>query len=190
MIMKKRLYVISLVMGGAICVQAQEAPIFEFGGQYQMLRVNSSSAIPAFTANGLSGSFQVDFLNQLAGVLEVGVQHNGNIHDIHLSNNWLTYLVGPRVSLRNRGKKVVPSLEALVGGATVFGSGTTPGGVHLAANTTGFATALGGTLDIRLTHRIALRPIQLDYLLTRINNSTNQHNLRYGAGLIFTFGEQ
>jgi galactokinase/mevalonate kinase-like predicted kinase len=49
-----------------------------------MLRVHSSSTIPAFTANGGSGSFQVNFLNQLAGVLEVGVQHNGNIHDIHL----------------------------------------------------------------------------------------------------------
>jgi hypothetical protein len=189
--MKKRFYVIGLVMGGALCAQAEDqAPILEFGAEYQMLRVNSSSAIPAFTANGGTGSVQVDFFDHVAGVLEVGVQHNGNIHDIHISNEWLTYMVGPRISLRNRGKRIVPSLEALFGGATVFGSGTTPGGVHLSANTTGFAMALGGVLDIRLTHHVALRPIQLDWLLTRINNDTNQHNLRYGAGLIFTFGEQ
>jgi hypothetical protein len=78
-----------------------------------------------------------------------------------------------------------------VGGATVFGSGTNPlNGAVLSANTTGFAMALGGTLDIRMSQWIALRPIQLDYFLTRVNNTYNQNNLRYGAGLIFTFGKQ
>ena len=170
---------------------AQDAPIFELGGQYQMLRVNSSSSIPAFTANGGTGSLQVNFFDQVAGVLEVGVQHNGSIGGLQLNNDWLTYLVGPRISLRNRGKKVIPALEVLLGGATVFGSGTDRiTSNHFSSNTTGFALATGGTLDIRLTRMIAFRPIQLDWLLTRINNSTNQHNLRYGAGLVFMFGAQ
>jgi len=170
---------------------AEDAPIFELGGQYQMLRVNSSSRIPAFTANGGTGSLQVNFFDQVAGVLEVGVQHNGSIGGLQLNNEWLTYLVGPRISLRNRGKKVIPALEVLLGGATVFGSGTDRiTSNHFSSNTTGFALATGGTLDIRLTRMIALRPIQLDWLLTRINNSTNQHNLRYGAGFVFMFGAQ
>ena len=186
----KALQLILLPVVYAFTAVAQDAPIIELGGQYQMLRVNSSSKIPAFTANGGTGSVQVNFFDQVAGVLEVGVQHNGNIHNVQLNNEWLTYLVGPRISLRNRGKRVIPALELLAGGATVFGSGTTPNLVHFSSSTTGFAMATGGTLDIRLNHMIALRPIQLDYFLTRINNSTNQHNLRYGAGLIFTFGSQ
>ena len=79
----------------------------------------------------------------------------------------------------------------MVGGATVFGIGTNPYTLaQHSANTTGFAVALGGTPDIRMNHMIDLRPIQLDYLLTRVNNRYNQNNLRYGACLIFTFGKQ
>ena len=73
----------------------------------------------------------------------------------------------------------------------MFGSGTPPGtGILVSRNTTGFAMAVGGTLDIRLNHAVAFRPIQLDYFLTRVNNSFNQNNLRYGAGVIFTLGKQ
>jgi hypothetical protein len=39
----------------------------------------------------------------------------------------------------------------------------------------GVAMALGGTLGI---------------ILTRVNNSYSQNNLRYGAGVVFTFGQQ
>src|SRR5436190_4502327 len=108
----------------AFAAVAQEAPIVEVGGQFQMLRVNSSRNIPAFTANGGTGSVQVNFFDQVAGVLEVGAVHNGDVSGVQLDNTWLTYLVGPRISLRNRAKKVIPALECLLGGATVFGSGT------------------------------------------------------------------
>ena len=175
----------------AACAMAQDAPIVEFGAQYQMLRVNSSSSVPAFSANGGVGSLQINFFEQLSGVLEVGVQHNGNINNIGLNNDWFSYLIGPRVSLRSRRKRVIPALHILVGGTTVFGSGTNEAtNVHFSSNTTGFAMAAGGTLDIRLNHTVALRPLQVDYFHTRINNSTNQHNLRFGAGLVFTFGSQ
>jgi hypothetical protein len=61
----------------------------------------------------------------------------------------------------------------------VFGSGTNSLTLtKLSANTTGFAMALGGTLDIRMNHMIDLRPIEVDYFLTRVNNAYNQNNLR------------
>jgi hypothetical protein len=182
-----------LLLGAALALETfgQSAPIVELGGQYQMLRVNSGNNLPAFTANGGTGSVQVNFLDQIAGVLEVGMVHNGDIQGLQLNSNWLSYLVGPRVSLRSRSSNVIPAFECLVGGITVFGSGTPPGtGILISRNTTGFAMALGGTLDIRLTHAVAFRPIQLDYLLTRVNNNFNQNNLRYGAGVIFTLGKQ
>lgn len=183
--------VLLLNAGLAVGAFGQSAPVLELGGQYQMLRVGSGNGLPSFIANGGTGSLQVNFLEQIAGVLEVGMVHNGDIHGLQLNSNWLSYLVGPRVSLRNRSSKLIPALEYLVGGTTVFGSGTPPGtGILVSRNTTGFAMAVGGTLDIRLNHAVAFRPVQLDYFLTRVNNSFKQNNLRYGAGVIFTLGKQ
>jgi hypothetical protein len=69
-------------------------------------------------------------------------------------------------------------------------------GARLTAGQSAFAVAVGGTLDIRLNHLISLRPIQIDYLLTRLSSKTvangiqtfSQNNLRYGAGMVFNFG--
>lgn len=61
--------------------------------------------------------------------------------------------------------------------------------------------AAGGGLDIKLSHTITFRPIQLDYYLTRVEapdvtlppgestaRARNQNNLRCAAGIEFTFG--
>jgi hypothetical protein len=52
-------------------------------------------------------------------------------------------------------------------------------------------------MDIRLTKGFSIRPIQLDYVWTRLEDfglagqdTRNQHNLRYAAGVLFTFGEK
>jgi hypothetical protein len=61
-----------------------------------------------------------------------------------------------------------------------------------------FAMAFGGGVDIKLNRRIAFRPIQLDYVMTRfqplfisglgdINRDRNQNNLRYSTGFSFRF---
>jgi hypothetical protein len=162
-----------------------QSPIVETAFQYQLLRVNSSQSFPSFTANGGTGSVQVNVFNQVAGVLEVGAEYNGNIKGVPVSNTWMSYLVGPRISLVKRSKKIIPALECLVGGTTLFAVLA-----NQTVNTTGFAMALGGTIDIRVSRHMDLRPVQLDYMLTRVNNTYNQNNLRYGAGVVFTFGKQ
>ena len=50
----------------------------------------------------------------------------------------------------------------------------------------------GGGLDIPLSHSIAFRPVQVDYVLTRFGNgftsgNQNQSNFRYQAGIQFRF---
>ena len=52
----KALQLILLPVVYAFTAVAQYAPIIELGGHYQMLRVNSRSKIPAFTANGGTGT--------------------------------------------------------------------------------------------------------------------------------------
>jgi hypothetical protein len=54
-----------------------------------------------------------------------------------------------------------------------------------------FAMAFGGGVDIQINKSISIRPGEVSYLLTRFTNAftnTNQHNLRYSAGINFTFG--
>ena len=47
---------------------------------------------------------------------------------------------------------------------------------------TAFAMALGGGLDVHVSHHFDIRPIQLDYLPT-FYNGTHQNNYRVGAGV-------
>lgn len=49
---------------------------------------------------------------------------------------------------------------------------------------TGLAGAFGGGLDIKLSDKIDLRAVQVDYNPIRISGSTD-HNVRFGIGLIF-----
>jgi hypothetical protein len=186
----KTIVLTGLISVFALSAGAQDtAPIVEVSAQYQLLQADSRPNVPTFTANGGTLGLAVDFFDQLQGVLELGAAYNGS--NLNLKNSLLTYLVGPRVSLRNRAKRIIPALEVLVGGATAFGGGTNPITlVHLARNSTGFAMAAGGTLDIRLNHRIAFRPVQVDYLLTNVDQGRVQNNFRYSAGLVFTFGSQ
>jgi hypothetical protein len=190
-----------IVLFGVGALAQDEMPLTEVGLQYQMLRVNSSRDVPAFTANGGTASLQFNFMDHLAGVAELGAQHNGNIHNIHLDNTWATYLFGPRYSITKRSSRFAPALECLLGGVNVSGSIRSPllpniPGARLTAGQSAFAMAVGGTFDIRLNHLISIRPIQLDYLLTRLSSRTavngfetfSQNNLRYGAGVVFSLG--
>jgi len=51
--------------------------------------------------------------------------------------------------------------------------------------------AVGGGLDISLSSRISIRPVEFDYVLTRYTNpltsTNNQNNFRYCGGIVFKF---
>lgn len=49
---------------------------------------------------------------------------------------------------------------------------------------TGFAAAIGGGLDFRVSDRVDVRAIQFDYNPNHINGNT-QHNFRVGVGVVF-----
>jgi hypothetical protein len=55
-----------------------------------------------------------------------------------------------------------------------------------------FDFIIGGGLDIPVTSMITIRPVEVDYLLTRFGNdfthgNNNQSNFRYQAGVQFRF---
>jgi opacity protein-like surface antigen len=59
-----------------------------------------------------------------------------------------------------------------------------PNGFSFKASDTGFAAALGGGLDIKLSRRFDLRAIQVDYNPI-YSNSRVDNNIRIGVGLVF-----
>jgi hypothetical protein len=81
--------------------------------------------------------------------------------------------------------------------ASQFGTPTpisdTPVTARLNASQTAFAMTAGGGLDIRIKKHLTLRPIAVDYYLTRLQNlrtlgDNNQNNIRASAGVTFWFG--
>lgn len=95
------------------------------------------------------------------------------------------FLFGPRLSFR--GDRATGFLQTLVGGAHItdeFGS------QH---RTTDLALAIGGGVDLKISKRLAIRALQVDYLPSRRRlASTNEkdwlQNLRAQFGIVFRFG--
>lgn len=116
---------------------------------------------------GLAG----DFCNHYGSALNANVR-------LH------TYLFGPQVSYPGR---VSPFAHALFGGAHESNdAGGTGGFVVVPATRNSFAAAVGVGIDIKLIPFVSVRPIQIDYLLTRFNSSS-QSQPRVSAGVLFHF---
>jgi hypothetical protein len=105
-----------------------------------------------------------------------------------------TYLFGPQFNVP--GKKTRVFGEALFGGAytNAYANFFHAAGVTgLSATNNGFAMVVGGGLDVPVSRRIAIRPLQFDYFLTRYEwkalGINNQSNFRYQAGIVYAFGK-
>jgi Outer membrane protein beta-barrel domain len=115
--------------------------------------------------------------------------HYGNAFSSSSSNvHQLNYLFGPEVSLPSR---VSPFARVLFGGShqsitpsTLPGTGASFS--ILSSTTSGFATAFGAGIDLKLIPHVWIRPIQVDYLITRLGSNT-QNQARVSAGVVFHF---
>lgn len=110
-----------------------------------------------------------------------------------------TYTVGPRVSYR-RYERFTPFAQALFGEihaspVRISGCTGTPSCTPLGSDNT--FTAIAGTgLDITISHHVALRVFEGDFLLTHFKNPVStggqergwQKNARFSTGIVFRFG--
>ena len=171
----------------AAVAYAQETPKLDVFAGYSYVRENpNTSGVSSFSLNGGSASAAYHIKDWLSGVADFGGYHNGNILGTHTDGTLSTYLFGPRVSYRSF-HRILPFGQALFGvahaGANVLGTSTTRNA---------FGMALGGGVDYRLNNRFSIRPLQVDYLLTRFPEGTssmnrNQNNLRASAGVVVHF---
>jgi hypothetical protein len=95
-------------------------------------------------------------------------------------------LFGPEFIRRSR--KSAAFAHALIGVTNTRLVGTI-GGVDVTpdiTNSTNLAFGVGGGLDFQLTHLLALRAIQADYIPTRLSGSW-ESDFRASTGIVFTF---
>src|SRR5512138_277411 len=82
----------------------QDVPKADVFLGYSLLRVNTSSTIPAFTMNGGLGTLGLNINNHFGIEAEFGGYHNGNINNHEFDTTAFTYLFGPRLSVgRSKG---------------------------------------------------------------------------------------
>ena len=166
--------------------KAQDVPKVDIFAGYSYVRKNpSTSGASSFSLNGGSASIAYNAKSWLSGVADFGAYHNGNILGTGTDGTLSTYLFGPRVSYHHSGR-ITPFGEVLFGvahaGASIAGT---------SGSDNAFAMSLGGGVDYRLTDRFAIRPIKVDYLMSRFSETgtgnQTQNNLRVSTGIVFRF---
>ena len=196
---------------------AQDYPKVEVFADYSYIHANpqNNNIIGTFSLNG-GGGGGTFFLDKYFGIKAEfegygSFQHNLSIAGgnpvcpgvanctITASGNLFTYNIGPELKYRMRHFE--PFVEAMFGGAhsNFYGNIFTacqgvPGCLtaNKSPSNNAFDFIIGGGLDVPLTKAISIRPIEVDYLLTRFGNSftggnNNQSNFRYQAGISFRF---
>jgi opacity protein-like surface antigen len=169
-----------------VTARAQETPKVDVFAGYSYLRFNPSTpGVSSFSLNGGSASIAYNANSWLSGVADFGGYHNGNILNSGVDGTLSTYLFGPRVSYRH-SDRITPFGEVLFGvvRATASIAGTS-------GSDTRFAMSVGGGFDYKLSDHFAIRPVKVDYLLSRFpetgTNAQTQNNLRVSTGVVFRF---
>jgi hypothetical protein len=195
----------ALVLGFALLLGstafAQDSKV-EITGFYSYFRFNpeNSGTLSSHSLNGGGADISYFFTHMIGIKAEFGgyqsnsVTFSDGISTATASANLFTYNVGPVVKFRSGHFE--PFAEALFGGAhsSFYGNLCKQLATCLVNNPSNnaFDFVLGGGIDIPLSHSIAFRPVQVDYVLTRFGNgftsgNQNQSNFRYQAGIQFRF---
>ena len=105
----------------------------------------------------------------VSGVADFGGYHNGNVLNSGLDFTLSTYLFGPRISYRH-WNRVTPFGEVLFGVERVSTSTATAN-----RSDNGFAMTAGGGFDVKLANHFSVRPVKVDYLLTRFDSPDTRY---------------
>jgi outer membrane immunogenic protein len=141
-----------------------------------------------FWMAGSKAESNASFGHGLSVVAELSGQHAGSINTAHESLSLVSYLFGPRYSIRTR-TRVVPFAQFLAGGVRGFDAiFPTAGASGVTSDAFGFAA--GGGLNAIVSRRLAVRVIQADYFQTQLPNAADdrENHLRLSAGVVLRFG--
>jgi hypothetical protein len=192
--MKTQTYVlIALFISGTAAMAQQEyaVPKVEVGLNYSFDRIQPNGPLSDYNANGGFADVEYNLTNHLGIVADIGANYVGTANGISVNNTTFQYLFGPRLNVWRHGR-LNPFLQALFGQQR-FSNGFAPGTPfgYTGTSQTNFTMALGGGLDVILSHSISIRPFEVDYMPVQIpygNLRYAQNNFRYAAGVVFRLG--
>lgn len=165
----------------------QFIPRAEVAVGYQFAHTNAPpSGCQCFGLNGGFASLAVKYKYWLSFAGEVSGSHANGISSLGQNLTLTTFAAGPRVTFR--GKRLVYFGQVLAGGAHASDS-YFPSSSGAKPTATSFAFTSGGGVDFNLNHRLAIRPIEVQYLHTQFPNGVNdrENHLLIGAGLVVKF---
>lgn len=204
---KKMIVLAAVVMMIGMTAWAQDYPKAEVAVDFTYLHFVPAKASGSVNLWGGGGQFTYNFTKYI-GIKADFQGYGSKNHNftfvppavavpttINAQANAFTYLFGPQIKARGR---IEPFGEILFGAAhsnvyaNIFKTAAAIRTRSSAPSNNGFAMAVGGGLDFKLSHSIAVRPGEFDYLLTRFGNpvtqnNNNQNSFRYQAGVVFEF---
>lgn len=195
------LVAVAFLFGGVAF--AQDNSKFEITGDYSYFRSNPSLGSTWDSQNMNGGGGDITFFpTQHIGIKADFQGYNSSSQCPSASSgftgcaggNLFTYMFGPVVKFRMG--RLEPFGETLFGAAhSNFYASACNNNSGLCAGsptTTAFSMAIGGGVDFPITHRIAVRVFDADYVLNRfsnnfLNGSSTQNNFRLQTGVQFRF---
>lgn len=203
-----RLFALVLLMIIPLSILAQDYPQYNVFAGYSYLRTDAQNISSNQTKtsvdrshgnlNGWNGAFTYNFSEYLGVTADFAgnygtVNYHANDSDneqafkVPVDTRIHTFLFGPQVSA-----ELTPKTRLFA--RVILGVGRIDQSVNLSGQSfdtddTGFATSIGAGVDFELSKHLSVRPLQVDYLLTRFNparlGNDTQHNFRYAGGLVF-----
>jgi Outer membrane protein beta-barrel domain len=204
----------ALLLSSTVAFAQEETQRVELFGEYSYLRFNPT--LPhlnnrSFNGGGGGATFNINrYLGIKGELMGYGSTSFTTTVDAPIATpkgtipagtfnsqgNMFTYLFGPVVKLPL--SRITPFGELLFGGSNSNGyanlsKAIIAGGGTISATGTQhpFTMAFGGGLDVHINHNFSIRPIELDWVLTRytnpLTNTNNQNSFRYTAGFVYRF---
>lgn len=175
---------IAIALGLGLPAFAQDevsTPKYEIGLGYSGIHATSSTNDNQRTGNGGFGTFEYNLNRNWGLIADFDGYANTNKGD-----RLFTYMFGPRFNFRH--SRLTPYAQALFGGAHLWND------PNYQTTKDGFAMAFGGGLDVRVTNHVAIKPVQVEYVYTRLNSNSGfgsyQNDIRYSAGIVFRLGSK
>src|ERR1700730_4242998 len=185
----------ALLFMGASAAVAQEGVSGDAAATYQWVHTNAGPGqCGCFGLNGGGVSGSWDLRGPLSVVADISSGFTNSGAPAGHSLTLTSFMAGARYQLprlprtwAHGAHRVQPFAQLLVGAAHAGG-----GVAGIGDASSGFATRVGGGLDVPVSRRFSVRVIQIDYDLTHIANATNDHqnNLLVGAGIVFHWSLQ
>ena len=178
MMSRRVVHSICLVCLTFVSATAQDAPKVEVFGGYSWAGANFHGWNASVTGNvtkgfGITADSTGHYGNELAGPILIK-------QDAH------SFLFGPRYAFR--GKRFTPFIYGVLG-ATRFHQSAVIAGQRLHESDTGFSSAVGGGLDIKVNERVAVRAFQIDYFRPTFFGEAH-HRGRLAFGVVLLFGKK